>query len=94
MCASNAISRFAILAREDVRVDVRRDAEARMAEPLRRDVHRETGLPQQRGVRMPEVVSRICGIAARRTRSRNAAPKFQGMIAEPSARAKTSPSSW
>jgi hypothetical protein len=39
-------SRFAILAREDVRVDVRRDAEARMTEPLRRNVHRDTGLPQ------------------------------------------------
>gem|GEM_PF-6445548 len=37
-----------------------------MTEPLRRDVHRDTGLPQQRGVRMPEVVesdTRDCGAA-------------------------------
>jgi hypothetical protein len=62
-------------------------------EPLGGDLDRHTRFREQRGVSVPEVVETNQGHAARRTRSRNAVPKFHGVNVVPSGRANTSASS-
>jgi len=50
------VGRVPVATRHNVRVDLQRDDRARVAEPLRHDVHRHPGSEQDRRVRVPQVV--------------------------------------